>query len=40
MRQLGPDLPHPSTDLVGAQEDLADSLVELGQCAQDAFRSP
>ena len=39
-RQLGADLPHPAAELVGVEEDLADSLVELGQCAQDAFRSP
>ena len=39
-RQLGAELAHPSADLVGVEEDLADSLVELGQRAQDAFRSP
>jgi hypothetical protein len=39
-RELGADLTDPSADLVGVEEDLADPFVELGQRAQDAFRSP
>lgn len=37
---LRADLTDPSVNLAGLEKDLADSLVELGQRAQDAFRSP
>jgi hypothetical protein len=38
--KLGTDLANPAANLVGFEEYLADPFVELGQCAQDAFRSP
>ena len=38
--ELGADLADAAANLVGFEEDLADSFVELGQRAQDAFRSP
>ena len=37
---LDSDFSDTSSNLVGVEKDLADSLVELGQRAQDAFRSP
>jgi hypothetical protein len=40
LRQFGADLANAAADLLGVEEDLADSFVELCQCAQDAFRSP
>ena len=40
LRELGADLTDAPTDLVGIEEDFADSFVELCQRAQDAFRSP
>jgi hypothetical protein len=38
--QLRGELPDAGTDLVGIEKDLADALVELDQCAQEAFCNP
>jgi hypothetical protein len=40
VRQLRSELADPGADLVAVEEDLADTLVELDQRAQEAFRSP
>jgi hypothetical protein len=40
MRQFRAELPNARADLVRIEKDLADALVELDQCAQEAFRNP
>jgi hypothetical protein len=40
VRQLCAELPNARADLVRIEKDLADALVELDQCAQEAFRNP
>jgi hypothetical protein len=39
-RQLRAELSTACDDLVSIEKDLADALVELDQCAQEAFRNP
>jgi len=38
--QLSAELPNARADLVSIEKDVADALVELDQCAQEAFRNP